>query len=112
MSINGDPNGFDSLDCFIEYAQLVGDGQWDLCKSNTKSCMVSSNSTPKSKYTPVKSKLVRETEKAVCVEYNRRSEWFPKSQIKHLIVENGMASFDCPIWLIETKLNEVINANH
>ncbi|MDD2280265.1 MAG: hypothetical protein PHS80_00285 [Methanothrix sp.] len=110
MSINGDPNGCDFLDGFIEYAQLVGDNQCDLRDSNSPH-IISSN-TQKSKYTMVKSKLVRETEKAICVEYNRRNEWFPKSQIQSLSISDGIASFYCPNWLIDAKTNEAINANH
>lgn len=56
---------------------------------------------------PLDGKATRETEKAFCVVVNDQNVWLPKSQISDFKVENDIASFWCPMWLITEKSLEV-----
>jgi len=60
-------------------------------------------------YSEISMPFIRETEKAVCIEYHDslgvRNEWFPKSQLIDLKIDRNLivATFNAPTWLLEKK---------
>jgi hypothetical protein len=56
----------------------------------------------------VKGKFVSETDKAICIVYWGRNEWFPKSQISGINKTGEEVTFAAPDWLIAKKRKEIV----